>query len=78
VLGFAFPEKPATEPARDDAEPFDAFAAGFPVPPLPGQKLPPSPRAARRAAAATAATTAVIEAAPATDTRTTTEGDPGE
>ncbi|GAA1716107.1 NADH-quinone oxidoreductase subunit NuoH [Isoptericola hypogeus] len=26
---------------------FDAFAAGFPVPPLPGQKLPPSPRARR-------------------------------
>lgn len=30
---------------------FDAFAQGFPVPPLPGQSLPPSPRAARRAAA---------------------------
>ncbi|MCB7136846.1 NADH-quinone oxidoreductase subunit NuoH [Cellulosimicrobium marinum] len=25
-------------------EPFDAFAGGFPVPPLPGQSLPPSPR----------------------------------
>ncbi|WP_187271430.1 NADH-quinone oxidoreductase subunit NuoH [Actinomyces ruminicola] len=34
-------------------EEFDAFADGFPVPPLPGQKLPPSPRARRadRAAA---------------------------
>lgn len=29
-------------------EPFDAFAGGYPVPPLPGQKLPPSPRARRR------------------------------
>ncbi|MDO5722837.1 MAG: NADH-quinone oxidoreductase subunit NuoH [Flaviflexus sp.] len=28
-------------------EDFDAFAGGFPVPPLPGQKLPPSPRAKR-------------------------------
>ncbi len=26
---------------------FDPFAGGFPVPPLPGQKLPPSPRARR-------------------------------
>ncbi len=32
-------------------EAFDAFSAGYPVPPLPGQALPPSPRAARRAAA---------------------------
>ena len=78
VLGFAIPEKkPAPEPV-EDPEPFDAFADGFPVPPLPGQKLPPSPRAARRAAAATAAATTVIEAAPAADTSTTTEGDPGE
>ena len=78
VLGFAIPEKkPAPEPVADP-EPFDAFADGFPVPPLPGQKLPPSPRAARRAAAATGAATTVIEAAPAADTSTTTEGDPGE
>lgn len=28
-------------------EPFDAFAGGYPVPPLPGQTLPPSPRAGR-------------------------------
>ena len=31
---------------RPDDE-FDAFAGGFPVPPLPGQSLPPSPRAKR-------------------------------
>ena len=30
----------------------DAFAGGFPVPPLPGQVLPPSPRS-RRAGAGT-------------------------
>ena len=35
--GFVHPE-----------EEFDAMAGGFPVPPLPGQSLPPSPRAARR------------------------------
>jgi NADH-quinone oxidoreductase subunit H len=29
---------------------FDAMAGGFPVPPLPGQSLPPSPRAKRREA----------------------------
>ena len=31
------------------SEEFDAFAGGFPVPPLPGQSLPPSPRASRSA-----------------------------
>ena len=36
----------AKEAARADTE-FDAFAAGYPVPPLPGQKLPPSPRGVR-------------------------------
>ncbi len=29
-------------------EEFDAFAGGFPVPPMPGQHLPPSPRRLRR------------------------------
>lgn len=33
-------------------EAFDAFEHGYPVPPLPGQQLPPSPRAARRTAQA--------------------------
>ncbi|MDO4887525.1 MAG: NADH-quinone oxidoreductase subunit NuoH [Actinomycetaceae bacterium] len=32
------------------SEEFDAFAGGFPVPPMPGQALPPSPRALRREA----------------------------
>ena len=32
---------------------FDAFAAGYPVPPMPGQKLPRSPRAGRTVEAAT-------------------------
>ncbi|WP_425955094.1 NADH-quinone oxidoreductase subunit NuoH [Xylanimonas sp. McL0601] len=35
---------------------FDAFAGGFPVPPMPGQTLPPSPRTARRPVTVDAAT----------------------
>ncbi len=34
-------------------EPFDAFKDGYPVPPLPGQVLPPSARAKRKAKAGT-------------------------
>ena len=50
LVSFLVPEKkPAPEPPPGD-RPFDAFADGFPVPPLPGQSLPPSPRARRRAA----------------------------
>ena len=37
---------------------FDAFSGGYPVPPLPGQSLPPSPRRAARAAARAGAPTA--------------------
>ncbi|MGC0142988.1 NADH-quinone oxidoreductase subunit NuoH [Pseudactinotalea sp. Z1732] len=33
-----------TAEGETEGEYFDAFAGGFPVPPLPGQKLPPSPR----------------------------------
>ena len=67
VVLLVWPEKkaapeepaPAAPGARADiiAAPsdFDAFAGGYPVPPLPGQSLPPSPRRARREAAAAAA-----------------------
>jgi NADH-quinone oxidoreductase subunit H len=43
-------KRPGTDKSgrkRAKEEPFDAFAGGFPVPPLPGQELPPSPRRAR-------------------------------
>lgn len=40
----------------------DPFAAGYPVPPKPGEKLPPSPRAARRAAQEAQGAIATIEA----------------
>ncbi|WP_407319038.1 NADH-quinone oxidoreductase subunit NuoH [Isoptericola halotolerans] len=39
------PDRPADEDG--DGERFDAFADGYPVPPLPGQRLPVSPRARR-------------------------------
>ena len=45
VITF-WPEK--KKPVKTAAATFDAFADGFPVPPLPGQALPPSPRAGRR------------------------------
>lgn len=38
-------DKPEKKQVKE--EPFDPFAGGYPVPPLPGQELPPSPRAAR-------------------------------
>ncbi|GGC09415.1 NADH-quinone oxidoreductase subunit NuoH [Cellulomonas carbonis] len=52
VVGITFllPERRRPEPERpDEPEVLDAFAAGYPVPPLPGQVLPPSPRRARLA-----------------------------
>ncbi|MDR1188729.1 MAG: NADH-quinone oxidoreductase subunit NuoH [Bifidobacteriaceae bacterium] len=45
------PEPPQDQP--DEPVEIDAFAAGFPVPPLPGQVLPPSARAERVAVAVT-------------------------
>jgi NADH-quinone oxidoreductase subunit H len=33
-------EEPPAEIEPDRSEPFDAFAGGFPVPPMPGQRLP--------------------------------------
>lgn len=38
---------PDREEPDDESKPFDAFAGGYPVPPLPGQALPPSPRRGR-------------------------------
>lgn len=49
------PERKRADASAAADAPFDAFADGFPVPPLPGQKLPPSPRAERRARAAVGA-----------------------
>ncbi|HQY32372.1 MAG TPA: NADH-quinone oxidoreductase subunit NuoH [Actinotalea sp.] len=78
-VSFLVPDrKKEPEPASTVADaPFDAFAGGYPVPPLPGQVLPPSPRAARRAARATEASgtaTAMLEA-PAQVAETTPDGE---
>lgn len=55
VISLLIPEKPDPAPrVRTKKKRFDAFADGYPVPPLPGQKLPPSPRAARLRAQAAA------------------------
>ncbi|QIK82608.1 NADH-quinone oxidoreductase subunit NuoH [Sanguibacter sp. HDW7] len=81
ILGLvvsSFTTKAEPEAEKAEAAPFDAFADGFPVPPLPGQQLPPSPRAARRAAAAAAAATAVLEVTAESDTTTSTEGTSGD
>ncbi|MFD8478774.1 NADH-quinone oxidoreductase subunit NuoH [Kitasatospora sp. NPDC059673] len=40
--------KPAEPPAAAPPEAFDPMAGGYPVPPLPGQELPPVPRRRRR------------------------------
>ena len=52
AITFLIPEKKKPAEPEPSDEPFDAFADGFPVPPLPGQKLPPSPRAGRMASVA--------------------------
>jgi NADH-quinone oxidoreductase subunit H len=54
-LSFLIPDKaPQPAPELTRGGEFDPFAGGYPVPPLPGQQLPPSPRRLARAAAATA------------------------
>lgn len=44
----------AAEEEQRSSEPFDAMAGGYPVPPLPGQTLPPVPRRRSRAERETA------------------------
>jgi NADH-quinone oxidoreductase subunit H len=55
VVSLLVPEKkePAP-PVRRGPEVIDPFAAGYPVPPMPGQVLPPSPRKQREAVPAAA------------------------
>ncbi len=76
VLTLVWPEK-KTEPDPEQTAPagadgvvvdseFDAFAGGFPVPPMPGQQLPPSPRR-RLAEAGTATQTKSAPAQEASD-----------
>jgi len=49
VLLLYWPERISAKPPRQGPpEEIDPYADGFPVPPLPGQVLPPSPRAERQ------------------------------
>jgi NADH-quinone oxidoreductase subunit H len=54
VATFVWPERKPEAEAAPPAE-FDPFAGGHPVPPLPGQELPPSPRRLRQTASVGAA-----------------------
>jgi NADH-quinone oxidoreductase subunit H len=57
LVSFLVPEK-KSQPGPGAGGPptvFDPFAGGYPVPPMPGQVLPPSPRAQRAAARADSA-----------------------
>ncbi len=79
AVSFLIPEKPEPAPAKRKKKRFDAFADGYPVPPLPGQKLPPSPRAARpraRAEADEAAQAPAIAAATAAADATAEKEEP--
>jgi NADH-quinone oxidoreductase subunit H len=46
IIAWFWPETVPPQASAAPSEPFDAFADGYPVPPLPGQTLPPSPRRA--------------------------------
>lgn len=59
VVVLAIPVRRAAAPDNSD---FDPMAEGFPVPPLPGQVLPPSPRAGRMKLAPSSSTKAEISA----------------
>lgn len=64
AVSFLAGDKGETTETSQTGE-FDAFAGGYPVPPLPGQTLPVSPRAGRVRASSgekeTASVTAVAE-----------------
>ena len=68
AVSFLIPEKkPAPAEVAGADQPFDAFAGGYPVPPLPGQTLPPSPRTVRARAQQSAqaqTATATLDRAP--------------
>jgi len=65
LMPLLFPERKAAVRRRAAAQVIDPFADGYPVPPLPGQVLPPSPRALRAMADVTAAAAAAPDSGPA-------------
>jgi NADH-quinone oxidoreductase subunit H len=66
VVSFLIPEKKTPPgPTRPPGpQVYDPYAGGYPVPPLPGQVLPPSPRKQRAAANAAAAADAEKQTTP--------------
>jgi NADH-quinone oxidoreductase subunit H len=50
-ISYLVPQRPEPAPEGPATGEFDPFAGGYPVPPLPGQTLPPSPRRRARLAA---------------------------
>jgi NADH-quinone oxidoreductase subunit H len=69
IVTFLIPEKKVPEEEEPaEPEPFDAFAGGYPVPPLPGQELPPSPRRLRRQQAESQVATSARAGGTPTDT----------
>ena len=67
VASLVIPEKKDPPPRKAKRVPFDAFAGGYPVPPLPGKKLPPSSRRARAVAVIAAAEPSASEATAAAE-----------
>jgi NADH-quinone oxidoreductase subunit H len=55
AVSYLIPQRDEESKAGTPTGPFDPFAGGYPVPPLPGQQLPPSPRRRARVAAAAGA-----------------------
>jgi NADH-quinone oxidoreductase subunit H len=66
VISFLIPEKKTPPGPKRPPGPqvYDPYAGGYPVPPLPGQVLPPSPRKQRAAAAAAEAADAEKQTTP--------------
>ncbi|WP_250445235.1 NADH-quinone oxidoreductase subunit NuoH [Actinotalea sp. C106] len=77
-LSFLIPEKKAPPATGSEPDEFDAFAGGYPVPPLPGQTLPPSPRRRARMAQETEQRTATAVLTAEADASTTDQPSDGE
>jgi NADH-quinone oxidoreductase subunit H len=74
IVSMFLPErKTAPPPTSTGPKVYDPYAGGYPVPPLPGQVLPPSPRKQRMAAAAKASVTAGPPAADESDSNENNE-----
>ena len=62
ALAFVFDVRRGAREVEDEAPAFDAFAGGYPVPPLPGQELPVTRRAKATVAGAALSSTVDVDA----------------